>query len=243
MLSQKKKAACATQNAKAKSAAVKTIVLAVRRAGLDYEGWREVCRRVRQACDLRPRRKGRKLPRVLDQAGFRRLYELIDREGTVLHGLLVRFFFYSGLRVSEVCRLEVADVDLETGEVRVRGGKGQKDRTTLLPRYFLVALRVHVGQSPGGRYLFQTRRHGPFSPRRVQQIVRRYADWAGVKCTPHTLRHQFVTWLTLHSGMSDAELQFLTGHAKRETLAVYQHVALSPEIRGKYEAAMHQAGL
>jgi integrase len=73
--------------------------------------------------------------------------------------------------------------------------------------------------------------------------VKGYAEQAGVKATPHTFRHQAITWLTRHSGMADAELQLITGHARRETLAVYQHVALDAQIEERYQAAMKEADL
>ena len=73
--------------------------------------------------------------------------------------------------------------------------------------------------------------------------MKQYAEEAGVKATPHTFRHQAITWLTRHSGMADAELQLITGHARRETLAVYQHVALDGELEEKYQEAMGKAGL
>jgi site-specific recombinase XerD len=77
----------------------------------------------------------------------------------------------------------------------------------------------------------------------VQQIVKQYAEEAGLQATPHTFRHQAITWLTRHSGMADAELQLITGHARRETLAVYQHVALDEGLQGKYERAMKNVEL
>jgi site-specific recombinase XerD len=102
---------------------------------------------------------------------------------------------------------------------------------------------THIAAHPHSRYLFQTRRATKFSTRRVEQIVKKYAEEAGVKATPHTFRHQAITWLTRHSGMADAELQLITGHARRETLAVYQHVALDGELERKYQDAMKGAEL
>ena len=64
-----------------------------------------------------------------------------------------------------------------------------------------------------------------------------------MKATPHLFRHQAITWLTRHSGLADAELQLITGHARRETLAVYQHVALDTELEGKYQEAMKKVEL
>jgi integrase len=134
--------------------------------------------------------------------------------------------FYTAVRVSELCRIEVRDVDFANCKIRINQGKGAKDRYVLFGRTFATALRTHVSANPNHRWLFQTRRATKFSTRRVQQIVKFYAEEAGAQATPHTFRHQAITWLTRHSGLADAELQLITGHARRETLAVYQHVAL-----------------
>jgi integrase len=84
-----------------------------------------------------------------------------------------------------------------------------------------------------------TRRNTKYTTRRVQQIV----NQAAVKASPHTFRHQAITWLTRHSGLADAELQLITGHARRETLAVYQHVALDGDLEQKYQEAMKKVDL
>ena len=156
---------------------------------------------------------------------------------------MIRILFFTGMRVSELCNTEIADIDLESCRIRVNLGKGGKDRTVLFGKSFAVALRSHIASHRDNRWLFQTRRNTRYSTRRVQQIVSSYAEKAGVKATPHTFRHQAITWLTRHSGMADAELQLITGHAKRETLAVYQHIALDSELEAKYQQAMKEAGL
>ena len=108
------------QNEKAKSKKAKTaarIARLVREAGLDYEGWRYVAKQVRKLCDLRPAKKGRKLPRVLTADEFRRFYEVVDRAEDMQHSLLLRLLFYTAVRVSELCNIEVADVDLENCKI------------------------------------------------------------------------------------------------------------------------------
>lgn len=64
-----------------------------------------------------------------------------------------------------------------------------------------------------------------------------------MRATPHTFRHQAITWLTRNSGLADAELQLITGHARRETLAVYQHVALDADLEQKYQQSMKDVEL
>jgi integrase/recombinase XerD len=234
---------CETQNEKAKSEIVARIARIVRRSGLDYEGWRYVSKRVRRECDLKPVKKGRRLPKILTNEDFRRFFEVLDRSDDIQHSLMLRLLFFTGMRVSELCNTEVKDVDLESCRIRVNQGKGGKDRTVLFGKSFAVALRTHIASRPDNRWLFQTRRNTRYSTRRVQQIVSAYAEKAGVEATPHTFRHQCITWLTRQSGMADAELQIITGHSKRETLAIYQHIALDSELEAKYQQAMKEAGL
>lgn len=233
----------ASQNEKAKSTVVTQIVRIVRRAGLDYDGWRYVAKQVRKECDLRPAKKGRRLPRILNTDEFRRFYAAVDQAEDVQHSLMLRLLFYTAVRVSELCAIEVGDVDLEACKIRVNQGKGSKDRYVLFGKSFATALRTHIAAHPRNRWLFQTRRNARYTARRVQQIVKQYAEQAGVKATPHTFRHQAITWLTRHSGLADAELQLITGHARRETLAVYQHVALDSDLEQKYHRTMKDVEL
>jgi integrase len=235
-----------TQNASAKSPKarlVTRIARLVRQEGLDYDGWRYVAKRVRRLCDLRPEKKGRRLPRVLTTEEFRCFYQVVDRAEDVQHSLMLRLLFYTGVRVSELCNMLVADVDIEAYKIRINQGKGSKDRYVLFGKCFATALRTHIAAHPQNRWLFQTQRHGRYSTRRVQQIVSKYAKEAGVRATPHTFRHQAITWLTRHSGLADAELQLITGHARREKLAVYQHIALDGGLEQKYQDSMKRIEL
>ena len=232
-----------SQKESAKSRLVARISRLVRRAGLDYDGWRYISRRVRQECSLSPAKKGRRLPKILTQEDFRRFYAVVDRANDVQHSLMLRLLFYTGVRVSELCNMEVAQVDLEACKIRIDHGKNDKDRFVLFGKSFATALRTHIAAHPTNRYLFQTRRNTRYSTRRVQQIVGFYAENSGVKATPHTFRHQAITYLTRHSGLADAELQLITGHARRETLAIYQHVALDGDLEAKYQKAMKDADL
>jgi len=232
-----------TQNESAKSVVIARIARIVRRAGIDYEGWRYVSKMVRKECSLTSKRKPKRLPKVLNSEDFRRFYEIVDRADDVQHSLMLRLLFYTGVRVSELCGIAIAHVDLEQCKIFIEQGKGSKDRYVLFGRGFATALRTHIAAHPDNRWLFQTRRNTRYSTRRVQQIVSVYADKAGVKATPHTFRHQAITYLTRHSGLADAELQLITGHSRRETLAIYQHVALDGKLEAKYQDAMKRADL
>lgn len=234
-----------SQNGKAKSSkaqVVTQIARIIRKAGLDYDGWRYVSKKVRQRCQLGPVRRSKKLPRVLTAEQFRHFYDVVDRAEDVQHALMLRLLFFTGVRVSELCNMLVADVDLDACKIRITQGKGSKDRYVLFSRPFATTLRTHLGSSPHNRWIFQTRRASKFSTRRVQQIVQAYAAEAGVQATPHTFRHQAITWLT-KNGIHDSAIQLISGHARRETLAIYQHVALDADLESKYQQAMRQIEL
>jgi integrase/recombinase XerD len=134
-----------SQNEKAKSAVVAQIARIVRKAGLDYEGWRYVAKQVRKACDLKPARKGRKLPRVLGTDDFRRFYEAVDRADDVQHSLMLRLLFYTGVRVSELCNIAVADVDLDACRIRINAGKGLSPATPAGRRWPSISTSPSMG--------------------------------------------------------------------------------------------------
>lgn len=173
---------CVSQNGKAKShksEIVAKISRLVRREGLTYEDWRYVSRRVRQKCELEPPKRAKKLPRILNPDAFRRFYRVVDQADDVQHSLMLRLVFYTAVRVSELCNIEVTNVDLENCKIRINQGKGSKDRFVLFGRAFATALRTHIAAHPRNRWLFQTQRNGKYSTRRVQQIVKHYAEKAG----------------------------------------------------------------
>lgn len=150
-----------SQNGKAKSKKAKLvarIIRLVKQAGLDYAGWRYVAKKVRQVCELRPAKNGRRLPKVLTSDEFRRFYLVVDRAEDVQHALMLRLLFYTAVRVSELCNIQVADVDLDTCKIRVNQGKGSKDRYVLFGKGFATALRTHIAAHPHNRWLFQTKR-------------------------------------------------------------------------------------
>jgi integrase/recombinase XerD len=94
------------------------------------------------------------------------------------------------------------------GKIFINRGKGAKDRYILFPASFRLVLKSHLHAAPRNRYLFETRRFGPFTTRRIQQIVQGCREMAGITqpLHPHLFRHQMLTYLT-SKGLSDAQIQ------------------------------------
>jgi integrase/recombinase XerD len=132
--------------------------------------------------------------------------------------------YAAGLRVNEVCRLAPADIDSQRMLLRVREGKGGRERYVMLSQRLLEALREYWRQArPQGPYLFPGHgRRGHVAVCTLQRAVARAARDAGVskRVTPHVLRHSFATHL-LEAGGDIRQIQVLLGHASIQTTARY----------------------
>jgi integrase/recombinase XerC len=180
---------------------------------------------------LRAPRAARRLPRTLSVEQAARLMEIED--GGVLarrDRAMFELFYSSGLRLSELVSLELADLDLAEGTVRVKG-KGRQERLLPVGRqaraalHAWLAVRSGLVRDPGERVLFVNKDGRRLSARAVQA---RLAHWArrlglGVRVHPHLLRHSFASHLLESSGDLRA-VQELLGHASLATTQIYTHL-------------------
>ena len=207
---------------------VREIARIVQRARLSYDEFRRVCQEVRKLLDLKRPKRSRRLPQILPESALKAFYEAISAGGNLQHEIMLKLLLYTALRVSELAAIEVADVDLDQCKIFISAGKGDKDRYILFPEAFKLILRSHLAANPENRFLFESRQRTKFSTRRIEYIVSEYAAAAGLdqRVHPHLLRHQMLTWLTAQ-GLSDAQIQLISGHASKKSLEVYQHLSLA----------------
>lgn len=131
-----------------------------------------------------------------------------------------------GLRVSEALNLEDRDIDFNTGRVKVRQGKGKKDRFVYAEGRTLLWLRLWLDIHPPGKGpLFTTLKGTPLQSRYVRAMVKRYAIKAGIDkdVHPHTLRHTFAADLQRKQG-NILITQRAMGHANLSSTLIYMHV-------------------
>jgi integrase/recombinase XerD len=228
---------------KAKSHVVGQIVRLARKERLDYADFLYVCQQARRKLGLRKPRKERKLPQLLPEADFQRFFRVLQECGDLQHEIMLKLLFYTAVRVSELVRIRVEDVDTQQCKIFINRGKGSKDRYILFPRSFRLVLRSHLKANPKNRYLFESRHCTPFTLRRVQQIVQGYRDRAGIAqhVHPHLFRHQMLTFLTAQ-GLSDAQIQLISGHESKRSLEVYQHLSLET-VEEAYQEVMKSVGV
>ena len=170
----------------------------------------------------RPRR-ARTLPVVPTRQEIMRLANAITNPK---HQLAVLLLYATGVRISELIALDISDIDLDDLTVRVRSGKGRKDRLTILSPRLIPALQRQIGSRPHTDPLFNSEWGGRWSVRSAQQVVRRACRKAGLqkRVTPHSLRHSFATHL-LEAGTDIRVIQSLLGHSRIETTTRYTHIA------------------
>ena len=164
-----------------------------------------------------------KLPQVLAKE---EVLAMIQNTNNMKHRCVVSFLYSAGLRRSEVLNLEPQDIDSRRMVVRVKSGKGNKDRYSILSEKLLRDLRKYYVQWRPKKYLFEGPTGGKYSAESVVKIVKEAARKAGIKknVTPHMLRHSFATHL-LESGTDLRYIQVLLGHKSTKTTEIYTHVA------------------
>jgi site-specific recombinase XerD len=180
-------------------------------------------------CKISGIRKNKYLPTVLNRIEILRLLDSILNPK---HRLMVSLLYGSGLRVSEVIKLRVQDVDLENKLLLVHQGKGKKDRFTILSEIYLDSIGDQIRDRKGSTPLFVIMNGGSYSVRTLQVILEKAVIRAGLsgRVTCHCLRHSFATHL-LETGVDVKTIQELLGHKSVKTTMVYLHVAQMRQIQ------------
>jgi integrase len=217
---------------------VRSVSNLVRRARLDYEGFRRLCADVRKELGMQRPPRSRRLPHVLPESSLKRFFDAIRQGGNLQHEIMLKLLFYTAIRVSELVSIRVEHIDLDACKIFIEQGKGDKDRYILFPEPFRLILKSHLAANPENRFLFESRQRTKYTTRRVQQIVADYAAAAEIPehIHPHLLRHQMLTWLTAQ-GMPDSQIQLISGHASKKSLEVYQHLSLA-SVQPGYQRAV-----
>jgi len=189
-----------------------------------------VLRRPCEVEDLRfPRQQKKKLPKVLSESQVR---QLLESAGNLKDQVILMTLYGTGLRLSELIHLVVKDIDSGKMQIRVREGKGGKDRNVVLPQTLLEVLRRYFRQYRPVNWLFYGRTpQQPIDDRAVQRMVRALSERAGLRerVTAHTLRHSFATHLLEH-GTELPYIQALLGHRNIKTTMLYLRVS-PPALR------------
>jgi site-specific recombinase XerD len=169
-------------------------------------------------------KRKRKLPVVLSE---REILRLLEAAVHLKERAILMTMYSGGLRLREVLGLHPKDIDSATMRIRIREGKGGKERYVVLAATLLEVLREYSRRFRPTRWLFAgDHPDQPIHPRTVQRLVRDTARRAGLSkpVTPHVLRHSFATHLLEH-GTNLRYIQELLGHRSLKTTMLYTHVS------------------
>jgi site-specific recombinase XerD len=165
-----------------------------------------------------------KLPVVLDLSEVRTMLSVMEN---LKHRAVLTITYSAGLRFSETAHLKVTDIDSKRMMVRVRQGKGGKDRYTILSKTTLECLREYWRAYRPKDWLFEGQKEGShICYTSIRNIFVEAKERAGITkpVGPHSLRHAFATHL-IEAGTSLHHVQLLLGHKSPKTTTVYLHVS------------------
>lgn len=165
----------------------------------------------------------KQVPVVLTKDEVRKL---IDSACSYKSKIIIQFLYSTGLRLSELIKLKIGDLEIKEKIGWVRKGKGNKDRMFFLSERIIKELENYMlTLESDEQYLFPGQK-GYVSPRNVQKVLENAAKKAGLKkkVHPHMLRHCFATHL-LDAGVDIRKIQELLGHANLQTTQIYTSVS------------------
>lgn len=189
----------------------------------------EVLGREEEIKRIRYARREKQLPVVLSTGEIAQLLAAIPAGK---YRVLASVLCATGLRISEAVSLRGADVDSRRMVIRVRQGKGKKDRYVPLSSHLLEMLREHWKREGLSDLLFPARRNRQraMDPRIAQRSIKQAGRRIGKNISPHVLRHSYATFQIEH-GASPRVVQVILGHSNVRTTETYMHV--SPQTMGR----------
>jgi integrase/recombinase XerD len=183
------------------------------------------------------------LPLFLNETDMNKLLESCDLNDPkqYLHHLILQLIYVSGLRVSELCNLQIKQVNLSHSQLRIFG-KGSKERLVLINdqtcqmmNHYFTFIRPGFNRKKNNSLFFINHLGNPVNRQYVFNLIKQKAEELGLNTaiSPHSLRHSFATHM-LASGADLRSVQELLGHSDISTTQIYTHVQ-NEQLRKAYD--------
>lgn len=168
-------------------------------------------------------KKEKRLPEVLSE---HEIIRILNATENAKHKIILALLYSSGLRVGELVKVRVQDLDFDRSVVFVKGGKGNKDRYTVMSEEIKPYLKYYLKEFSPNYWLIENHLRKQYSTSSIRSILKKSAKLAEItkSVNPHKLRHSFATHL-LERGTDIRYIQELLGHASPDTTAIYTHVS------------------
>lgn len=198
----------------------------------DYFYLKELFRHLRKILAVEVQTKSKKLPYVPSDEEIKKYYEAVWNVQNVKHMMMIKVMLYTGVRVGELIKIKIQDVELNACQIRINKGKGSKDRVVPFPLSFREILAAYIKgikkEKKKIEYLFESNWNQAYSERGIRKILKIYTEQANIRqtITPHKLRHFLFTWMK-KQGIDDALIQPYSGHESRQSLEIYSKLSIT----------------
>ena len=185
--------------------------------------YEKVLGRPKEFYDIERPRKSFVLPKVLSE---NEVLAILRASTNLKHKAVLGTIYSAGLRRSELINLRIQDVQFDKHILYIRGGKGQKDRTSILSDSISIVLQHYLKRCKPNYWMFEGPNRSKYSTASVARILNAAVEKAGIRkrVTPHMLRHSFATHL-LEQGVDIRYIQTILGHESSKTTEIYTHVS------------------
>ncbi len=171
---------------------------------------------------LKRPKKSKFLPEVLSKE---EVLDLLRVTRNLKHRAVLALTYSAGLRIGELIKLELKDIDIDRRQIHIKQAKGRKDRYVMLAESFLPLLYNYLQTYEPKRYFVEGYNGNAYTASAIRSFLKGSCDRAKIRkrVTPHTLRHSFATHM-LENGTDLRYIQALLGHSKPETTMIYTHI-------------------
>lgn len=202
---------------------IKFLIKETNKNKYEYGQLRYIFRRVREECGIEVSENKKSLYELPTKKQMDIFYSVIHNP---IHKLMFEFLEGTGLRVSELSKLEISRIDFDQNLIFIKEGKGKKDRVVPFGNKIKDKLKIYLS-GRNNRYLFESNRNSMFTTRRVEQICERYlvSSACETRITPHTFRHIYFSFLALNK-ISKENRMLIAGHSSGKTQDIYTHLTI-----------------
>ncbi|MEK5400146.1 tyrosine-type recombinase/integrase [Paenibacillus sp. FSL K6-2859] len=208
----------------------------------DYAYLKSLFQYLRSELEIEVPKSSKKLPYVPTEEELKKYYEVVWKAKNFQDMMIVKTLMYTGVRVSELISIKLADIDFHYCQIRINKGKGSKDRIVPFPQTFKELLAMHADsmKKKQAAYLFESSWKKKYTDRGIRKILAKYSEEAELSqnLSPHKLRHFLLTWLK-KQGIDDALIQPYSGHESRKSLEVYSKLAIT-DAQNEYNEVINK---
>ena len=225
------------------SASKKAIELAkyLRKENPDYMYLKEVFRHLRKELEIKVvvQPKTKREVYIPTEDEIKKYYQAVWESQDMQNMVIVKTLLYTGIRVGELIRIKLDEVDLSNGQITIASTRdGGTSRIVPIPQIFKEILAMHIDASmkKNAEYLFESTWKRPYTDRGIRKISAQYSKAAGIKVSisPNTLRNFLFTWMKKNE-VEDALIQPYSGHKHIDSLEKYGKLATFKQAKEEYE--------